>query len=166
MKISKALTAISIACLSLTSCYYNDYYGQQGYNQGYGNQQGGYNSGQGGYQGGQQGGYGGGQGYNQGGYSGQGYDQGYTGQGSQGYGNQGGYSESGEVVTLPGDSGGYSGYNPPAGGGAASGSSYTVRKGDNLYRIGKAHNVSMQDIMRANGLTSTTIHPGQQLIIP
>ena len=32
--------------------------------------------------------------------------------------------------------------------------------------IGKKYGVSMQEIIRANGLSNTTIHPGQELIIP
>ncbi len=168
MKISKLMSLGVAPALLLSSCYYDDYYGQQqGYgdayaNQGYGNTTG----------------YGNQQGYgttNQG-YgapTNQGYGQGaYTGQQGQGY------SETGNVVSIPGDTtGGYStggsynsggAYNPPSdyGTSASSGRTYSVKKGDNLYRIGKAHGVSMQSIMSANGLTESTIYPGQELIIP
>lgn len=43
---------------------------------------------------------------------------------------------------------------------------YYVVAGDNLYNIGIKYNVSHGDIMRANGLDSTIIRPGQTLIIP
>ncbi|MEM7699071.1 MAG: LysM peptidoglycan-binding domain-containing protein [Verrucomicrobiota bacterium] len=43
---------------------------------------------------------------------------------------------------------------------------YTVQPGDNLSRIGNHFGVSYHEIMTHNGLASTVIHPGQQLIIP
>lgn len=45
-------------------------------------------------------------------------------------------------------------------------SSYTVRPGDTLYLIGASFGVAYQDIMSINGLTTTTIYPGQVLLIP
>ena len=78
-------------------------------------------------------------------------------------------SESGDVVTLPGDDIGGPDIYDPSGidqGSPAGGNIYTVKKGDNIYRIAKRHDVTMQAIIEANGLSSTTIYPGQQLIIP
>lgn len=43
---------------------------------------------------------------------------------------------------------------------------HTVQPGENLFRIGLKYGVGWQAIMQANGLTSTLIYPGQQLIIP
>jgi len=170
MKLSKLIVApvAAFAVILTSGCYYSDpYYGNNQYGGG------GYTQGQ--QQGNPYGQQGQGQGYNQNqgqgyGYNQQGgnnYNQGnadYPDPTQAGYGS-GGYTESGDVVTLPGDSysGGGNTYSPPT---SSSGRNYTVRKGDNLYRIGKAHGVSMQDIMRANGLSSSTIHPGQDLIIP
>ena len=54
-----------------------------------------------------------------------------------------------------------------AGGGSGRGSLYTVRAGDNLYRIGLSQGVSWSRIAQVNGLSwPYTIYPGQQLIIP
>ncbi|AEF94058.1 cell wall hydrolase SleB [Desulfotomaculum nigrificans CO-1-SRB] len=44
--------------------------------------------------------------------------------------------------------------------------SYTVHKGDTLSQICRDFNVSIGNLMRANNLKSTTIYPGQKLIIP
>lgn len=49
---------------------------------------------------------------------------------------------------------------------AAGQAKYTVVPGDNLYDIGIEHGVSADALMKANGLGSTIIHPGQVLIIP
>lgn len=43
---------------------------------------------------------------------------------------------------------------------------HTVQPGENLFRIGLRYGVSWQAIMQANGLMSTTIYVGQQLVIP
>ncbi len=52
---------------------------------------------------------------------------------------------------------------------AAAGKSYTVKRGDSLGKIAKAHGVTVTQLMDANGLSATearTIHPGQKLTIP
>lgn len=43
---------------------------------------------------------------------------------------------------------------------------YVVTKGDTLYSIAKAHNVSVDSIVKASGMKSTVIKPGQKLKIP
>ena len=43
---------------------------------------------------------------------------------------------------------------------------YVVKKGDNLYSISKAYNVSQQDIMKLNNLKSNLLSIGQILKIP
>lgn len=53
-----------------------------------------------------------------------------------------------------------------SGGGFSGGSSHTVAKGENLYRISLKYGTSVSAIQNANGLTSTTIFPGQVLQIP
>lgn len=155
MKVSKPFLLLASVALGTSSCFYNDdYYGQQD-PYGYGNT----------------GNYGGGTYQNQ-------PTPGYGNTPPSGYGSSVPSYGSDDVVTIPGD--GNSSYAPPSGyspgyGNAPStgapaapsgGQTYTVQKGDNLYRIGKRHGVTMQSIMQHNGLQSTTIFPGQQLIIP
>ncbi len=44
---------------------------------------------------------------------------------------------------------------------------YSVRRGDTVGKIARAHRVSINSVLRANGLSrSSTIYPGQVLIIP
>nr|WP_277621102.1 septal ring lytic transglycosylase RlpA family protein [Thermus arciformis] len=40
---------------------------------------------------------------------------------------------------------------------------YTVQKGDTLFRIAKAHGLSVRELMELNGLTKERIYPGQVL---
>lgn len=151
MNRSKQIVIIGAAAVLLSNCSYDDYsangygdpYQQQG--EAYGDSQ---QSNYGGYD-----------------YRQQPAQSGYGGGQTSDYG-----SESGDVVTYPGDSGGgapnYGGYGSPSPSSDGSGRTYSVQKGDNLYRIGKKYGVSMQEIIQANGLSNTTIHPGQELIIP
>lgn len=43
---------------------------------------------------------------------------------------------------------------------------YTVKKGDNLYSIGRQYGISQDEIMKYNGLTSNLLSIGQILRIP
>ncbi|MDH3458900.1 MAG: LysM peptidoglycan-binding domain-containing protein, partial [Gemmatimonadota bacterium] len=44
---------------------------------------------------------------------------------------------------------------------------YSVRRGDTVGKIAKAHKVSLSSMLRANGLSSSSkIYPGQTLVIP
>lgn len=43
---------------------------------------------------------------------------------------------------------------------------YTVVSGDNLYTIGRQNGVALAELMKANDLSTTTIKPGQVLVIP
>lgn len=47
-----------------------------------------------------------------------------------------------------------------------TGTSYTVKSGDSLYAIAQRFGIGVNTIMQANGLTSSVINPGKQLIIP
>lgn len=43
---------------------------------------------------------------------------------------------------------------------------YIVKKGDSLYKIAKDYNVTVQELIDTNKLTTTLIYPNQVLIIP
>ncbi len=43
---------------------------------------------------------------------------------------------------------------------------HTVQSGETLYRISRYYGVDLQRLKQRNNLTSDTIYPGQQLIIP
>lgn len=51
----------------------------------------------------------------------------------------------------------------PASKPAASASTYTVKSGDTLYRISSKHGMSVNTLMRLNGLSGSLIYPGQAL---
>jgi cell wall-associated NlpC family hydrolase len=46
-----------------------------------------------------------------------------------------------------------------------AGNSYTVKKGDNLYRIAKKFKTSVENIKELNGLSSNALKTGQSLIV-
>lgn len=41
-----------------------------------------------------------------------------------------------------------------------------VQPGDTLYRLSRKHQVSLDELMRVNGLTSSNLKPGQKLVLP
>lgn len=43
---------------------------------------------------------------------------------------------------------------------------YTVKQGDTLFVIAQRYSISVEALTRANGLSGSLIHPGQQLVIP
>ena len=43
---------------------------------------------------------------------------------------------------------------------------YTVKSGDTLYQIARIYNINVDDLKKANNLTSNTLSIGQTLIIP
>ena len=45
-------------------------------------------------------------------------------------------------------------------------SEYVVKKGDSLYNIAKKYGVTVDSLIKANGLDSALIYPNQVLIIP
>lgn len=49
---------------------------------------------------------------------------------------------------------------------APSATEYVVKKGDTLFGIAKAHGVGVDDVIKASGLTSSSIKVGQKLSIP
>lgn len=49
---------------------------------------------------------------------------------------------------------------------SAAPGSYTVRPGDSVTRVARQFNITIEELMRANGLTNTTLQIGQVLVIP
>ncbi|EGQ4058285.1 LysM peptidoglycan-binding domain-containing protein [Staphylococcus pseudintermedius] len=68
----------------------------------------------------------------------------------------------GQVLSIGGGSGAQSSATVPQ----QTGGTYTVQAGESLNVIATKYGVSVQDLMRANGLTNYLIHPNQQLQIP
>jgi LysM repeat protein len=66
----------------------------------------------------------------------------------------------GQVLVIPTSA-------PPTTPPPATPARYTVRSGDNLYRIAVNHGVTLAALMAANGITNPSlIYPGQVLTIP
>ncbi len=71
----------------------------------------------------------------------------------------------GQKLTIPGKGG----RAEAASGSSGKGSSYTVRRGESLSKIAARHGVSVQALLKANGMTAAQanrIHAGQKLTIP
>ena len=49
--------------------------------------------------------------------------------------------------------------------GSASSSTYTIKKGDTLYKISMMHNITVSNLKTWNNLKSDLIHPNQKLIV-
>jgi murein DD-endopeptidase MepM/ murein hydrolase activator NlpD len=47
-----------------------------------------------------------------------------------------------------------------------AGQTIEVQRGDTLYGLSRRHNVSLNELMRVNGLTDTMLRPGQRLQLP
>jgi hypothetical protein len=88
-----------------------------------------------------------------------------AGQYSQGGSNQGGYGTA-PVADSGSTGGGYSG-GYSSGGASAGARSHTVAPGENLTKISRTYNVSIDALVRANNLSSPDqIRSGQKLAIP
>ena len=64
----------------------------------------------------------------------------------------------GQVLFIPGSSS----VNPPS----QTGNIYTVKSGDTLYKIASSYGISVDELKKANNLTSNTLSIGQVLVIP
>ena len=57
-------------------------------------------------------------------------------------------------------------YTPYVGERIVNNNAYVIQNGDTLYKIAIANNVSVDELMKVNNLTSTLIYPNQVIIIP
>jgi LysM repeat protein len=71
---------------------------------------------------------------------------------------------TGQRLTIPTGSG--TSGTSTSGGTAATGGTYTVRRGDTLWAIATRHGTSIAALRQANGLGSNVIYTGQRLTIP
>ena len=56
--------------------------------------------------------------------------------------------------------------NNGSGNGTSKDIIYTVQRGDSLWSIARKYNVSVNDLVSSNNLSSSLLQIGQQLIIP
>lgn len=49
---------------------------------------------------------------------------------------------------------------------AGTGETIEVQPGDTLYRLSRKHQVSLDELMRVNGLSTPNLKPGQKLVLP
>jgi LysM repeat protein len=71
---------------------------------------------------------------------------------------------SASTAASPAPGGSENAESPAASG--ASGATYTVKQGDNLTRIARAHHVTIAQLRAANGLKTSNVRAGQKLKIP
>lgn len=55
---------------------------------------------------------------------------------------------------------------PSAAAPIATGEQIEVKRGDTLFAIARQHRVSLNELMKANGLSSPALKPGQKLVLP
>lgn len=72
----------------------------------------------------------------------------------------------GQPAPPPPPTGSPSSGAPPAPAPFASGNTYIVQKGDSVSRIASRFNITVEELMQANNLTTTTLQIGQVLVIP
>ncbi len=77
----------------------------------------------------------------------------------------------GQVLTIPGSAGSQTEANPEESSQSEANpeettATYEVRRGDSLWGIAHNNSITVSDLMSANNLTSSLIHPGQVLTIP
>ncbi len=59
-----------------------------------------------------------------------------------------------------------SAFAPSPAGESERGEEIVVQRGDTLYGLSRRHRVSLNELMRVNGLTSPALQPGQKLVLP
>ena len=50
--------------------------------------------------------------------------------------------------------------------GTESYTNYTVKKGDSLWKIASTYGVTVNDLVKTNNLSGTSLNIGQELLIP
>jgi LysM repeat protein len=53
----------------------------------------------------------------------------------------------------------------PSGKGSGKSTTYTVKSGDSLEKIARAHGMGVSELKELNGLKNATIRPGQELTV-
>jgi LysM repeat protein len=72
----------------------------------------------------------------------------------------------GQKLVIPAGGAASADATAPVAAATGDGASYTVKSGDTLTKIAKAHGVKVKALEAANSLSTTKIHVGQKLIIP